>query len=243
MSMANAIMDLVLMVLLLAALGFGVRLDKRLKALRAGQEAFANAVRDLDAAAIRAHNSLRELRADADESQELLHGRVMAAREALNRLESQIARAERAQIDLDKGLSAWETASALRAAPAPSSPARLQPAERPAPSRQDDLVFQRDMINSPLTPSPLEPRRSRAADILAQPVSSDEGEMLDKVQMSELVVANLNEMIRALTEPQDALPSQSQPQSQSTIQPRRQRMPSPLDDDLFGDLRAGRRQS
>lgn len=240
MSMANAIMDLVLMVLLLAALGFGVRLDKRLKALRAGQEAFANAVRDLDDAAIRAHNSLRELRADADESQELLHGRVMAAREALNRLESQIARAERAQIDLDKGLSAWETASALRAAPAPSSPARSQPAERPAPSRQDDLVFQRDMIHSPLTP-PLEPRRSRAADILAQPVSSDEGEMLDKVQMSELVVANLNEMIRALTEPQDALPSQSQSQSQS--QPRRQRMPSPLDDDLFGDLRAGRRQS
>jgi len=93
-------MDLLLMGLLLIALWFGVRLNGRLKALKAGQEGFARAVAELDTAAIKAFTSLRDLRADADESQELLHGRILAARELLQRLETQIARAERAQAAL-----------------------------------------------------------------------------------------------------------------------------------------------
>jgi len=209
MSVMNAVMDLILMGLLLAALAFGVRLDKRLKALRSGQEAFAQAVRDLDDAAIRAHNSLRELRADADESQELLHGRVMAAREALNRLDGQIARAERAHIDLDKGLTAWETASALRSS-APQVPP-VRPVETPRPRVPESVR----------AAAPEAPRPSRAAAILADSDLTDDSEILDKVQMSELVVANLNEMIRSLSAPQ--------------MQAQRRRMPTTLDDDLFGE--------
>ncbi|HWU50922.1 MAG TPA: DUF6468 domain-containing protein [Asticcacaulis sp.] len=210
--MANAIMDLILMGLLLAALGFGVRLDKRLKALRAGQEAFAQAVRDLDDAAIRAHASLKELRADADETQDLLHGRVIAAREALNRLESQIARAERAGSDIDKSLANWETASALRAAPP-----RPQPAIAPLAEPQTPRAFRRDVAKPavPSTPVMPAPRRSQLPPV-ARP---DDSDMLDKVQMSELVVANLNEMIRTLSHPSA----------------QRRRMPTALDDDLFGE--------
>jgi hypothetical protein len=105
MSAAGIIMDLVLMVLLLGALGFGVRLNMRLKALKSGQEAFAEAVSQLDQAAIRAHQSLKSLRGEADESQELLHGRILAARDLLTRLEQQIDQAERTQKDLQTGLS------------------------------------------------------------------------------------------------------------------------------------------
>ncbi|MBW8858641.1 MAG: hypothetical protein JF570_02620, partial [Caulobacter sp.] len=98
---ANAIMDFVLMGLLVAALWFGVRLDKKLKALRGAHEGFARAVADLDQAAIRAHHSLKELRTDADESQDLLHGRIVAARDLLQKLDTQVGRAERAARELD----------------------------------------------------------------------------------------------------------------------------------------------
>ncbi|MEM9966347.1 MAG: DUF6468 domain-containing protein [Asticcacaulis sp.] len=100
MSAAGIIMDLLLMGLLLTALWFGVRLNGRLKALKAGQEGFAKAVAELDNAAIKAFTSLKDLRTDADESQELLHGRILAARDLIQKLEVQIERAERVQTGL-----------------------------------------------------------------------------------------------------------------------------------------------
>lgn len=99
---AGLIMDMVLMGLLLVALWYGMRLNARLKALRNGQESFIKAVAELDQAAIKAHASLRELHTNADESQELLHGRILAARDLLSKLESQINRAERARRDLEE---------------------------------------------------------------------------------------------------------------------------------------------
>ncbi|MFT3995766.1 MAG: DUF6468 domain-containing protein [Asticcacaulis sp.] len=98
---AGLIMDMVLMGLLLAALWFGMRLNARLKTLRGGQEAFIRAVAELDQAAIKAHTSLRELHANADETQDLLHGRILAARDLMGKLESQINRAERLRRELD----------------------------------------------------------------------------------------------------------------------------------------------
>eukprot|EP01042_Synura_sphagnicola_P031487 gene31487-40542_t len=110
-------MDFILMGLLIAALMFGMRLDKRLKALRAAHEGFAKAVHDLDNAAIRAHNSLKELRLDADESQDLLHGRILAAREVVQKLDAQVARAERVQRELDKGLVNYDALQSLKNQP------------------------------------------------------------------------------------------------------------------------------
>lgn len=236
MNWANAVMDLILMGLLLAALGFGVRLDKRLKTLRAGQEAFAQAVRDLDDAAIRAHNSLKDLRSMADESQELLHGRVMAAREALNRLETQMTRAERVQIEMDKRLSAWDAAASLRAVPISPSPTMpssttLPPAPDPSPAVVSS--FGRDTTRS-MPPPPMVPRRSRLP-AAPEPV---ENEVLDKVQMSELVVANLNEMIRALERgPKQAshVPAESAHDDMPSQQTPRSRQRLSFEDDLFGD--------
>jgi len=49
--MAGMIMDAVLMLLLVAAVGYGIKLERKLAALRTGQIAFAQAVTELNAAA------------------------------------------------------------------------------------------------------------------------------------------------------------------------------------------------
>lgn len=90
--MTGMILDGVLMLLLVAALGYGVRLEKKLTALRNGQQAFATAVTELNAAAGRAEAALGSLRASGHET-DLLHDRIVKAREVKAQLEALIARA------------------------------------------------------------------------------------------------------------------------------------------------------
>ncbi|WP_439476889.1 DUF6468 domain-containing protein [Brevundimonas sp.] len=90
--MTGMILDGVLMLLLVAALGYGVRLEKKLSALRAGQQAFATAVTELNAAAGRAEAALASLRASGQET-DLLHDRIVKGREVKAQLEVLIARA------------------------------------------------------------------------------------------------------------------------------------------------------
>ncbi|WP_332641527.1 DUF6468 domain-containing protein [Brevundimonas sp.] len=89
--MTGMILDGVLMLLLVAALGYGVRLEKKLTALRAGQQAFATAVAELNSAAGRAEAALANLRASGQET-DLLHDRIIKAREVKAQLEALIAR-------------------------------------------------------------------------------------------------------------------------------------------------------
>lgn len=90
--MAGMIMDAVLMLLLVAAVGYGVKLERKLTALRTGQVAFAQAVTELNAAAGRAETALATLRASGQET-DLLHDRIIKAREVKAQLEALIARA------------------------------------------------------------------------------------------------------------------------------------------------------
>lgn len=90
--MIGIVLDAVLMLLLVAALGYGVRLEKKLTALRAGQLAFAGAVTELNQAAGRAENALVSLRLSGEEA-DILHDRLMKAREVKAQLEVLIARA------------------------------------------------------------------------------------------------------------------------------------------------------
>ena len=89
--MAGMIMDGVLMLLLVAAVGYGIKLERKLAALRAGQLAFAQAVTELNNAAGRAENALATLRASGQET-DLLHDRIIKAREVKAQLETLIAR-------------------------------------------------------------------------------------------------------------------------------------------------------
>jgi len=87
MSPVSLAMNLLLAVLLLLALGFGWRLERRLKALKAGHADFTKAVADLDRAAMRASAGLAELRVATDESIDLLSSRIERARELAGKLE------------------------------------------------------------------------------------------------------------------------------------------------------------
>lgn len=92
--MTGMILDAVLMLLLVAALGYGVRLEKKLTQLRAGQLAFAGAVTELNAACTRAENALGSLRASGEEA-DLLHDRIIKARALKTDLEQLMARGGR----------------------------------------------------------------------------------------------------------------------------------------------------
>ena len=95
MSIIGIGMDVLLATLLCVALVFGWRLEKKLRALKNGQEAFAQAVRELDGAARRAESGLAHLREATDEAHDSLHDRILKARELKTQLDGQIARAER----------------------------------------------------------------------------------------------------------------------------------------------------
>ena len=89
--MTGIILDAVLMLLLVAAIGYGIRLEKKLTQLRAGQLAFAGAVTELNTAAGRAENALASLRLSGEEA-DLLHDRIIKARALKIELEGLIAR-------------------------------------------------------------------------------------------------------------------------------------------------------
>ncbi|HEY3812657.1 MAG TPA: DUF6468 domain-containing protein [Caulobacteraceae bacterium] len=123
-----------LVVLLIAALLYGMRLDRKLKALRDTQAGFAEAVRTLDQAAARAENGLDTLRRTAEDTHDSLHDRIMKARELKAELETLVSRAERAAADLDKP----RPSSVQATLPERASSPRL---ELGAPAGKNRVVF------------------------------------------------------------------------------------------------------
>jgi len=96
MSAVGVILDLLLIALILTALAYGLRLEKKLRALREGQDGFVKAVAELNTAAGRAEAALAELRAAGEET-DLLHERIVAARTLKAELEGLVTRGRAAQ--------------------------------------------------------------------------------------------------------------------------------------------------
>ena len=92
MSLVAFAMNGFLAVLLIAALVFGWRLERRLKALRDSHEGFAKAVKELDHAAARAEQGLADLRAATDEAAETLALRIERAQALAAQLDEQVKR-------------------------------------------------------------------------------------------------------------------------------------------------------
>lgn len=149
MSLIALSLNLLLAGLLLSALVIGMRLEKRLKAVREGQLEFARAVSELDAAAIKARDGLSDLRAATDEATDVLGGRIARAREAADRLEKLVSRAEsvpsakppQSATGPEGGLAALlERIKQVESQPAPSrSPSILDRPSRPRATADDDL--------------------------------------------------------------------------------------------------------
>lgn len=128
--MTGIILDTLLMLLLVAAIGYGLRLERKLTALREGQLAFAGAVTELNTAAARAESALASLRSSGQET-DLLHDRIVKGRQLKAELEGLIAR-RRPTDELHDAAPVEPPAGAAverRTAPAPMREAR------PAPSR------------------------------------------------------------------------------------------------------------
>lgn len=92
MSLVAFAMNGFLAVLLIAALVFGWRLERRLKALRDSHEGFAKAVTELDQAAARAEQGLADLRAATDEAAETLAMRIERAQALAIQLDERVNR-------------------------------------------------------------------------------------------------------------------------------------------------------
>jgi len=105
MSAIAIVMNLLLAGLLVAALTLGMRLNRRLKALRDSQDGFATAVAELNAAAARAEQGLADLRAATDEATDELADRIEKGRALAAKLERLVA----------------QTPEHVRAAPEPAS--------------------------------------------------------------------------------------------------------------------------
>ncbi|MDB5428992.1 MAG: flagellar positioning protein PflI [Caulobacter sp.] len=90
MTTAALALNLLLALLLVAALVMGWRVERRLKALRASHDGFARAVADLDAAAARAEQGLADLRAATDEASESLADRIKQAKTLVAKLDERI---------------------------------------------------------------------------------------------------------------------------------------------------------
>lgn len=157
--MISAGLNIFLAVLLLAALAYGVRLDRKLKAVRDGQEAFARSVADLDVATVKARSGLDELKSAAEESVDLLGSRVNRAREAADRLEKLIDRAEKA-----------ETRAVARR---PESTAVAETREAPTLARSGGLsALLEDLkaVEAPRRPAAPTARRARLDDDLFEDI-------------------------------------------------------------------------
>jgi len=147
MSLVALSLNLLLAALLLCALVIGVRLERRLKAVRDGQLAFVVAISELDAAAHKAKEGLAELRGATDEATDVLGGRIARAREAADRLERLVGRAEAAPAQAAPPAPAAGPEGGLaallerikHAEIAPSAPAALERAGRARPSVDDEL--------------------------------------------------------------------------------------------------------
>lgn len=124
--MIGLVLDAVLMLLLVAALAYGMRLERRLRALRDGQLAFAGAVTELNAAAGRAEAALASLRASGHET-DLLHDRILKARQVKAELEQLVGAAENLSPPPREGGHAPRSERPNNAASVPSKIAEAPP--------------------------------------------------------------------------------------------------------------------
>jgi hypothetical protein len=149
MSPVALTLNLALGALLIGALLMGLRLDRRLKALRDSHGGFAKAVSELDQAALRTEAGLAELKATAQLARTDLAERIDMAQRLSERLAKLIVDAEEKTAELARH------PLAPRAAPAPPQALPLQvdmpldiveawPANRSTRSRAvvDDDLFE-----------------------------------------------------------------------------------------------------
>jgi hypothetical protein len=155
MSLIAIGMNLLLAGLLVAAMVVGIRLNKRLKALRDSHDGFAAAVHELNTAAIRAEQGLADLRAATDEATDMLSDRIEKGRQLAARLEKLISAAP----ELPRAVAVE------RAAP------RAMPPVDPVAPRPQDGAEQRLSNLLAMARSRLAAKEEAATQVVPQPAA------------------------------------------------------------------------
>jgi hypothetical protein len=169
MSLIPIILNVLLAVLLIAALLVGWRLERRLQELRQSHLGFAKAVQELDVAALRAQAGLDQLRIAADEAGDVLGDRLIRAREMSEKLQSMIATAQKASEvrrpvpEAPLRVRARSQPDTLELSPADRVPAAPAPRSRmPLMEMDDDLFSGPDLSEADTEPnSQPKPAQSR----------------------------------------------------------------------------------
>ena len=164
MSLIAFAMNGFLAVLLIAALVFGWRLERRLKALRDSHEGFAKAVAELDQAAARAEQGLADLRAATDEAAETLAVRIERAQALAAQLEERTSRPlppPSARPERPEREERFERPSLARREPEPAPPAPAQPERRLKAEDFERLLDREDRLPPVARPTLGAPSASR----------------------------------------------------------------------------------
>lgn len=177
MSLVAVAMNALLAILLIVALGFGWRLERRLKALRDSHAGFAKAVADLDQAAARAEQGLADLRAATDEASETLADRIERAAALAAKLDERLnrpmvtpppsvpppaaSRMEAPELKADRRLKAEDFERLLDREAQASRP--VEPSARPVPVSRPSIAKEtprsRARVDDDLFEGPVDPPR------------------------------------------------------------------------------------
>jgi hypothetical protein len=132
--MLSLLIDGAIAMLLLVALGFGLRLERRLHQLRGGDGAIRQLIEALDAATERSAAALDGLRRTAEATGQKLAGDLASAQRLLDDLQFLTARGEQLADRLEEQIQKGRPPASRPAPPAPTVPvpAAARPAERTA---------------------------------------------------------------------------------------------------------------
>jgi len=150
-------LDLILASLLLAALFVGLRLDRKLKALKDSQSGFVNAVAELDASLVKAQGSLAALKAAAAEAQTAIGDRIQDAKGITARLDQNAKTAAAASEKLERLLERYPSGAATQ--PEREIPARaagpdpMSLRDRIAAGLPNHRPLPREALSRPLSPA------------------------------------------------------------------------------------------
>jgi hypothetical protein len=144
-------LDLILATLLLAALFVGLRLDRKLKALRDSQSGFLRAVAELDASIVKAQDSLGALKITATQAEAAIADRIQDARGATARLDQQAKAATAAADKLEQLLERYPASTAREG----RDPGPLELRNRASEHLQSRRPIARDAL---ARPSPVQER-------------------------------------------------------------------------------------
>ena len=86
MEVISLLIDILLLILMIGAIVFSLRLSKQLKAFKANRDAFLKAIADLDKSSARAENAIIGLKATADEVGQKLQGEIDEGRRLFDEL-------------------------------------------------------------------------------------------------------------------------------------------------------------